>query len=79
MMPDETAQAAIDLKAKALLPAHNSKFKLSNHKWFDPMESLYLLSKNKPYRLLTPIIGASIDLDNQEQIFQPWWKKEEPW
>lgn len=79
MMPDETAQAAIDLKAKALLPAHNSKFKLSNHKWFEPMESLYLLSKNQPYRLLTPIIGASIDLDNQEQIFQPWWQKEEPW
>lgn len=31
MMPEETAQAADDLRAKAVLPAHSGKFAMANH------------------------------------------------
>jgi len=31
MMPEEVAQAAEDLKAKALLPGHSGKFAIENH------------------------------------------------
>lgn len=78
MMPEETAQAAADLNAKALLPAHNSKFKLSRHAWYDPLDRVSKASEGKAYRLLTPMIGEKIESDNPNQSFKSWWKNLEP-
>ena len=33
MMPDETAQAADDLRARAVLPGHAGRFVLAKHSW----------------------------------------------
>jgi L-ascorbate metabolism protein UlaG (beta-lactamase superfamily) len=33
MMPEQTVQASIDLKAKVLLPVHWGKFRLALHPW----------------------------------------------
>lgn len=74
MSPKETAQAAIDLNAEALLPSHNSKFKLANHSWRDPLIQISQLSKTKQYRLLTPMIGQKTEVDNKKQHFSQWWK-----
>ena len=40
MMPEETATAAIDLRAKVLMPVHWGKFVLANHDWREPVERL---------------------------------------
>ena len=40
MMPEQTAQAHIDLKGNMLLPIHWGKFKLSLHPWTEPVERL---------------------------------------
>lgn len=77
MMPEETAQAAVDLNAKALLPAHSGKFSISNHAWDDPFIRIANASREKPYRLLTPVIGDRIDLDNEAQLFPCWWENRE--
>lgn len=43
MMPEEVAQATMDLRLKMLLPVHCGKFALSPHHWQNPLES-YLYS-----------------------------------
>lgn len=73
MIPEEAAQAAQDLGAKALLPAHIGKFSIANHPWDEPMERIVAASEGKNYRLLTPAIGQVADL-NVMQSFSAWWK-----
>lgn len=58
MFPEETAQAATDLKARRLLPVHWAKFVLANHSWSEPIERLVVATRNVNYELITPGIGA---------------------
>lgn len=74
MMPEEVAQAAEELKAKALLPGHSGKFALANHSWDEPLKRITDASQNKNYKLLTPMIGEPVELENQQQIFSRWWE-----
>lgn len=73
MAPEDTARAASDLQAKAVLPSHNSKFKLAHHRWNEPIARLTAASANQPWRLLTPKIGEPVELDNTRQTFSRWW------
>lgn len=75
MMPEEVAQAAEELNAKALLPGHSGKFSIANHAWDDPFIRITAASQGKSYRLLTPIIGEPVELDNPQQAFSRWWEK----
>lgn len=75
MTPREAAQAARDLNAKALLPAHVGRFSIARHAWNEPFERIRAESLGKPYRLLTPRIGESVNLDSTEQSFAPWWEQ----
>ena len=74
LLPEETAQAAVELKAKAVLPVHSGRFSLSDHPWDDPYVKLSATSGDKPFRLLTPRIGEVVYLDGREQQFGPWWE-----
>lgn len=73
MMPEETAQAAVDLRAKAVLPGHAGCFVLAKHTWDDPYKRLALASRNKTYRLLTPMQGEPVMLGDPGQPFTLWW------
>ena len=75
MMPEEVAQAAEELRAKALLPGHSGKFAIANHPWDDPYNRIANASQNKSYKLLTPLIGEPVELDNQQQVFSRWWER----
>lgn len=74
MNPEEAAKAAVDLNAKAFLPAHIGKFSLAYHPWDEPYQRVTEASLNKNYRLLTPIIGDAVDLENRTQHFPRWWE-----
>lgn len=74
MMPEDAAQAAADLNAKALLPAHVGKFSIARHSWDDPFIRLMEATENSPFRLLTPKIGESVLLERGQQQFAQWWK-----
>lgn len=74
MMPEEVAQAAEELKAKALLPGHAGKFAIANHPWDDPFKRITDASQDKNYKLLTPMIGEPVELENQQQLFSRWWE-----
>lgn len=54
MMPEETAQAAVDLHAKTVVPCHNGKYPLSTHQWKDPYIRLVKAAHEKDLTLLTP-------------------------
>lgn len=73
-LPEEVAQATLDLGAKNMIPVHNSKFTLGKHAWDEPLRKITQLSINKPYRLVTPMIGEEVDLKNNQQQFKRWWE-----
>jgi hypothetical protein len=57
-----------------LLTVHSSKFALANHAWQEPLERVTHLSKDKAFRLLTPIIGESVYfLDSTHNYQSKWW------
>jgi L-ascorbate metabolism protein UlaG (beta-lactamase superfamily) len=74
MFPEEAAQAAEDLNAAALMPGHVGRFSISNHAWDDPFKRIATISEGKSYRLVTPTIGAPLDVADKEQRFQRWWE-----
>ena len=74
MTPEEAAQAAEDLQAKALLPAHVGRFNIASHAWTDPFERISSASEGKRYRLYTPQIGEPLAVGNAEQRFARWWQ-----
>ena len=76
LLPEETAQAAVDVRAKALLPAHGGKFALARHPWQEPYQKLTEASQGKDYQLLTPEIGEAVSIDEIPlQAFGKWWEK----
>ncbi len=76
LLPEETAQAAVDVRAKALLPAHGGKFALARHPWQEPYQKLTEASQGKDYQLLTPEIGEAVSIDEISlQAFGKWWEK----
>lgn len=72
MMPEETVQAAIDLKAKALLPVHWGKFTLAMHPWTDPVIRVLAKAKELNLPVFTPRIGQPLVLDHNFQS-ESWW------
>ncbi|MET0029221.1 MAG: MBL fold metallo-hydrolase [Candidatus Thiodiazotropha sp.] len=77
MTPEQASQAAEELHAQALLPSHVGKFTIANHAWDEPFERIVTASKGKAYRLLTPMIGETVDLSNDDQHFAAWWRQME--
>jgi len=72
-LPEETLQAAIDLKAKRLFPVHSSKFAMANHPWDEPLARVTELNKRLHIPLITPIIGEIVNLKDSTQSFSNWW------
>ena len=76
MLPEETAQAATEVGARMLLPAHGGKFALARHPWQEPYQRLLQASRGKGYKLLTPEIGEAAYLDGEQpRPFDEWWER----
>lgn len=79
--PHQTLQIAQDLNAKAIMPVHNAKFKLSTHEWNAPLEHIYTLYMSGKYdfALRTPKIGEIVplwsDKSDKKAHFSPWWRE----
>lgn len=74
MNPEQAAQAADDLLASALTPAHIGRFSISAHDWDDPFKRIVAASQDRGYALWTPEIGRPIHLDGRAQVFTAWWE-----
>lgn len=77
MNPEQAAQAADDLQARAFTPAHVGRFSISAHDWDDPFKRIVAASKDRSYALWTPKIGHIVHLDGRRQEFTSWWESVE--
>ena len=73
MMPEEVVKAAMDLRAKKLIPVHWAKFALGLHAWDEPIKRIVQEAEKKKVNLIHPMIGERIDL-NKENNFTKWWE-----
>ncbi len=75
MMPEQTAQAHLDLKGKILVPIHWGAFNLSVHSWTEPIRRIIAAAQKNKSTITTPMIGESIILG--EKLPQSyWWEKD---
>lgn len=72
MLPEETAQAAVDLKAKHLLPVHWSKFSLALHDWDEPITKVIEEATRLNLPVVHPMIGEKLDFDSLRES-KKWW------
>jgi L-ascorbate metabolism protein UlaG (beta-lactamase superfamily) len=72
MFPEQTVQAAKDLKAKVLFPVHWGKFKLAMHDWNEPIIRASRQAKLDQLTLTTPIMGESVIVDAIYPA-KAWW------
>jgi L-ascorbate metabolism protein UlaG (beta-lactamase superfamily) len=78
MMPEQTVQAALELRAAALLPVHWGKFTLALHPWNEPVRRLMAAfteaqaaEGGKGLRLATPLIGEPVKVGGPYP--DEWW------
>ena len=73
MMPEETVQAATDLKAKIFIPVHWGKFALALHAWDEPIERVTTEAHRLNIPILHPMIGEEVNLNEPNETTE-WWK-----
>ena len=74
LLPEETLMGAQDLKARRILPVHNSKFVLARHPWDEPLKKMATMNTTYNIPAITPTIGEVVNLNNPSQEFGDWWK-----
>ncbi len=72
LMPEETVQASIDLKARLLFPIHWSKFDLALHPWDEPAIRLTREATIRNVTVASPLIGEVFDVRNYPET--RWWE-----
>lgn len=73
MLPEETAQAGIDVRAKEIMPIHWGAFKLAMHPWIEPVERLAKKAEELNIPVVTPQIGEPIFLGQERKETMKWW------
>jgi L-ascorbate metabolism protein UlaG (beta-lactamase superfamily) len=73
MLPEQIVPAAIELKAKVLMPVHWGKFSLANHAWDEPVTKVFANAAKQNLPLLTPMIGEKVNLDSIK-VYESWWQ-----
>ncbi|MFA0811559.1 MBL fold metallo-hydrolase [Microbulbifer epialgicus] len=74
MKPEESVQAHLDLRGRAMIPIHNSTFDLALHDWFEPLERAQVAAEVQGVTLLTPVIGAPVNVRAPVPT-QAWWRE----
>jgi L-ascorbate metabolism protein UlaG (beta-lactamase superfamily) len=74
MMPEETVQAARDLKGKVMMPIHWGAFALALHEWTDPINRVVRRAEQLEVPLVAPVMGEPIVLNDTIPNLNKWWK-----
>jgi L-ascorbate metabolism protein UlaG (beta-lactamase superfamily) len=73
MQPEQTLQAALDLKSRWLVPIHNGTFDLALHRWQEPLERISALAQARGLPLATPVIGEPLSI-TAPHAGSAWWR-----
>ncbi len=74
MLPEEAVQQHLDLQGNIMVPLHWVTFDLAMHPWYEPADRALESSNAKGVTLLTPPIGAVVDLDRLPKENR-WWQQ----
>ncbi|MBB6110975.1 MBL fold metallo-hydrolase [Mucilaginibacter lappiensis] len=72
MGPDHASNAHLALKGKLMMPVHYGTFSLAPHAWYEPIERLTDLAKDKNINLFVPKPGEPTEV--KEAYNSNWWK-----
>jgi L-ascorbate metabolism protein UlaG (beta-lactamase superfamily) len=75
MMPEETAQAAVDLRSKLFMPIHWGAFTLAFHSWTDPAERVTKAAEKLNQPVTTPKIGEPVIVGAGIYPTVHWWSE----
>jgi L-ascorbate metabolism protein UlaG (beta-lactamase superfamily) len=73
MTPEQTLQAAREVRARLLFGVHNSTFDLAFHPWKEPMERLSDLAERAAFPYASPVPGEVLTL-GRERRNERWWQ-----
>ena len=73
LFPDESVQAAIDVKAKKIMPVHWAGFNLSfQHTWSEPAEEFVKAAVGQNQDYVLPKIGEIFEVGLE--VKEEWWR-----
>lgn len=74
MLPEQSVQASLDVKAKNMMLMHWGAFTLAFHEWNEPIERAENESERLKVNLIAPKIGDTISLDSDFNVStSEWW------
>jgi L-ascorbate metabolism protein UlaG (beta-lactamase superfamily) len=73
MMPEQTVQASVDLKAAVLMPVHWGKFTLALHPWNEPVERVLARAEELKVKVTTPMLGERLVI-GERLPEKKWWR-----
>lgn len=80
MLPEQTVQAALELRAAALMPVHWGKFTLALHPWSEPVQRVVeafakasAAEGGRGMLLATPMIGEPMKVGGPYPT-ERWWE-----
>jgi L-ascorbate metabolism protein UlaG (beta-lactamase superfamily) len=74
MMPEQTAQAHLDLRGEKIIPMHWGAFVLALHPWAEPPERLLAAAEKNGSTVLTPEIGEELRFMDDSIKTRKWWE-----
>lgn len=73
MLPEQSVQAALDVKAKIAMPIHWGKFNLALHLWKDPVERFKKAARSNGLNTHTPKVGKVLMIPSGYSSDE-WWE-----
>ncbi len=77
MLPHELPHAVRDLRARRVLTVHHSKYRLSQHPWYEPLENALKL-RERGLAVDLPRMGEPVWLDEPPVETAPCWWRQQP-
>lgn len=74
-LPEQIITEVKELKAKNFIPVHNSKFKLAQHTWYEPLEQVSKYAEENRQPITLPVMGEKVNLNNLDKTdWKKWWE-----
>ena len=74
MYPEQTVQAAIDVRGELLIPIHWGAFTLALHAWYDPILRVTAEAARLNQPITTPVIGEPVLFPGTTYPQSKWWE-----
>ena len=74
MFPEESVHAAIEAKARVIMPIHWGAFTLAQHTWSEPVELFCAEAERLSFPLVLPRLGELISWPFPTDLPR-WWRE----